>query len=142
MAKTQAWTGRTIHGKPYAVGLDGRQRGRDLWRRSRQCGRPRLEALSMVDSGGTSTRSPLVPGVRLRLETGAGPVALFAVGDAVYAIEDGCLRCGSTLVTGALVGRVVSCPVCGWRYDVAQGCLVGLPALRVRTFEVRATRED
>ena len=96
----------------------------------------------MVDSGVTSTRSPLAPGARLRVETGAGPVALFAVGDAVYAIEDGCLRCGSTLVTGPLEGRFVTCPVCGWQYDVAQGYFVGLPALRVRTFEVRATRED
>ncbi len=96
----------------------------------------------MVDSGVTSTQSPLAPGVRLRLETGAGPVALFAVGDAVYAIEDGCLRCGSALVTGALEGCVVTCPLCGWRYDVAQGCFVGLPALRIRTFEVRASGED
>jgi nitrite reductase/ring-hydroxylating ferredoxin subunit len=96
----------------------------------------------MVDSGITSTRFPLAPGARLRVETGAGPVALFAFADAVYAVEDGCLRCGSTLVTGALEGHVVTCPVCGWRYDVAQGCFVGLPALRVRTFEVRATRED
>ena len=68
----------------------------------------------MVDSGVTSTRSPLVPGARLRVETGAGPVALFAVAGAVYAIEDGCLRCGSTLVAGALDGCVVTCPVCGW----------------------------
>ena len=96
----------------------------------------------MVDSGVTSTRFPLEPGVRLRVETDAGPVALFAVADAVYAIEDGCLRCGSTLVTGAFEGHVVTCPVCGWRYDVAQGCFVGLPALRIRTFEVHVSGDD
>jgi nitrite reductase/ring-hydroxylating ferredoxin subunit len=73
----------------------------------------------------------------LRVEGASGPIALFQVGATVHAIEDACLRCGSTLVAGAQEGAVVTCRVCGWRYDVSSGCLIGLPALRLPTFRVR-----
>jgi nitrite reductase/ring-hydroxylating ferredoxin subunit len=93
----------------------------------------------MIDRAGPSTRSPLPPGSRLLLETASGPIAIFDVGGALHAIEDGCLRCGSTFATGTLEGAVVTCPGCGWRYDVASGCLVGLPALRLPTFRIRTS---
>jgi 3-phenylpropionate/trans-cinnamate dioxygenase ferredoxin subunit len=96
----------------------------------------------MGDPADTSPRSSLLPGSRLLLDTASGPIAIFAIGGAVHAIDDGCLRCGSTLVTGVLDGCVVTCGTCGWQYDVVNGCLVGLPALRVRTFEVRASRAE
>jgi len=82
-------------------------------------------------------RSPMAPGSRLLLETASGAVALFEVAGTVHAIEDGCLRCGATLLDGALEGRVVTCRTCGWQYDVARGCLVGLPELRLATYKVR-----
>ena len=96
----------------------------------------------MVDVAGSSNRSPLAPGSRLLLETALGPIAIFEVDGNVRAIEDGCLRCGSSLTTGKLDGAVVTCRVCGWQYDIASGCLVGLPALRVPTCRVRASRAD
>jgi 3-phenylpropionate/trans-cinnamate dioxygenase ferredoxin component len=96
----------------------------------------------MVDVAGPSNRSPLAPGARLLVETALGPIAVFEVDGTVRAIEDGCLRCGSSLATGKLDGAVVTCRVCGWRYDIASGCLVGLPALRVPTCKVRASRSD
>jgi 3-phenylpropionate/trans-cinnamate dioxygenase ferredoxin subunit len=96
----------------------------------------------MVDVAGSSNRSPLAPGSRLLLETAFGPIAIFEVDGTVHAIEDGCLRCGSSLTTGTLEGAVVTCRVCGWRYDIPSGCLVGLPALRVPTCTVRASRSD
>lgn len=83
-----------------------------------------------------STRAP-ASALPLRVEGASGPIALFAVGGTVHAIEDACLRCGTTLVTGAQDGAVVTCRACGWRYDVSSGCLVGLPALRLATFRVR-----
>lgn len=94
----------------------------------------------MVELVGSSVRSPLAPGVRLLLETASGPIAIFEVGGTVHAIEDGCLRCGSSLTLGTLEGAVVTCRVCGWQYDVATGGLVGLSALRLPTCKVRATR--
>jgi len=84
----------------------------------------------------TTTRSPLAAGSRLVIESASGSIAIFGVGDTAYAIEDGCLRCGSTLATGALHGTVVTCRVCGWAYDLRSGCLVGLPALRIASYRV------
>ena len=96
----------------------------------------------MLDVAGSSNRSPLAPGSRLLVETALGPIAVFEVDGTVHAIEDGCLRCGSSLATGMLEGAVVTCRVCGWQYDIASGCLVGLPALRVPNCRVRASRAD
>jgi nitrite reductase/ring-hydroxylating ferredoxin subunit len=73
----------------------------------------------------------------LRVEGACGTIALFDVGGTIHAIEDGCLRCGSTLVRAVQDGAVATCPGCGWRYDVSTGCVVGLPALRLATFRVR-----
>jgi 3-phenylpropionate/trans-cinnamate dioxygenase ferredoxin component len=90
------------------------------------------------ECGDTTARSPLAAGSRLVIESASGPIAIFGVGDTAHAIEDGCLRCGSTLATGALDGTVVTCRVCGWAYDLRSGCLVGLPALRVASYRIGA----
>jgi nitrite reductase/ring-hydroxylating ferredoxin subunit len=90
------------------------------------------------ECGDTTTRSLLTAGSRLVIESASGPIAIFGVGDTAHAIEDGCLRCGSMLATGALDGMVVTCRVCGWAYDLRTGCLVGLPALRVACYRVGA----
>jgi nitrite reductase/ring-hydroxylating ferredoxin subunit len=63
-------------------------------------------------------------------------VALFLVDGFVFAVDDSCIRCGSSLAAGNLYRTRVTCG-CGWQYDVATGCLNGIPALRIDTFEVR-----
>ncbi len=83
-------------------------------------------------------RSSLATGARLRIDTAGGPIALFDVAGAIRAIEDGCLRCGASLATGSVEGTTVVCRSCGWRYDLASGGVVGLPALRLATYAVRA----
>lgn len=77
------------------------------------------------------------PGGRLLVETGGGAVLLFEVAGVVRAIEDGCLRCGASLLSGTLRDAVVTCGTCGWQYDVVRGHVVGLPALRLATYAVR-----
>ena len=109
--------------------------------RNREAGH-RLRPIPMVELADSSVRSPLAPGARLLLETASGPIAIFEVGGGVCAVEDGCLRCGSSLSTGTLAGTVVTCSFCGWQYDVASGGLVGLSALRLPTCKVRATRAE
>ena len=94
-----------------------------------------------VDPVETSLHSAL-PALPLRVDGASGPIALFEVRGTVYAIEDGCLRCGSSLVAGTLDGVVVTCVACGWRYDVSSGCMVGLQALRLATFPVRGSGAD
>lgn len=90
----------------------------------------------MLEPADSSPRSPLAADSRLVIETALGPVAIFRVGDAVHAVEDGCLRCGTTLIEGVLEGTTVRCRVCGWCYDLTNGRLAGLPGLRLATYRV------
>jgi 3-phenylpropionate/trans-cinnamate dioxygenase ferredoxin subunit len=63
-------------------------------------------------------------------------VALFNVDGRMFAVEDTCVRCGSSLASGTLHGDEVTCPGCDWRYDVTTGCVMGVPALCIDTFKV------
>ena len=67
---------------------------------------------------------------------GNDTVAVFQVDGVIHAIEAWCLRCGACLAEGSIEGRIVSCHGCDWRYDVTSGSVVGLPALRLHTFDV------
>jgi nitrite reductase/ring-hydroxylating ferredoxin subunit len=64
-------------------------------------------------------------------------VALFDVNGRLYAVEDACMRCGSSIAAGLLAGAEITCNGCSWRYDVTTGCVKGVPALRVNVFEVK-----
>lgn len=96
----------------------------------------------MAELAKPATEAVLAPGGRLLVDAGTGPVALFEVAGTVRAFADGCLRCGASLLTAAQRGAVVTCGTCGWQYDIARGCVVSLPALRLPAFDVRASRAD
>jgi len=64
-------------------------------------------------------------------------VAMFNVDGHVFAVDDLCVRCGSSLAAGKLVGRLVTCSGCDWQYDVGIGCVRGVPALCIDTFEAK-----
>jgi nitrite reductase/ring-hydroxylating ferredoxin subunit len=66
-------------------------------------------------------------------------VAIFRVGEAVYAIDDVCPHQGASLGEGTLAGRVVACPRHGFLVDVTTGGCPNNPLRRVRSFP--ATRE-
>ncbi|MEX0725431.1 MAG: Rieske 2Fe-2S domain-containing protein [Planctomycetaceae bacterium] len=48
-------------------------------------------------------------------------VALFRVGESVYALDGICLHAGGPLAKGKVSGNVVTCPWHGWQYDVTSG---------------------
>lgn len=98
--------------------------------------------LAMAELAKPAAETVLAPGGRLLVEAGTGPIALFEVSGTVRAIADGCLRCGASLLTAAQRGAVVTCGTCGWQYDIGRGCVVSLPALRLPTFDVRASRVE
>lgn len=64
-------------------------------------------------------------------------IALFRVGDAVHAIDDGCPHAGSSLGAGHLEGCVVRCRAHGLPFDVRSGRMPGNPALAVTAHGVR-----
>lgn len=74
-------------------------------------------------------------GMAMRCTVDDIAIAVFNVDGCVYALEDFCLRCGSSLAAGAVSGVVVTCMDCHWRYDAASGCVRGVSSLRVDTFK-------
>jgi nitrite reductase/ring-hydroxylating ferredoxin subunit len=78
----------------------------------------------------------IAPGGMTKVATAVATIALFNLGGRIFALDDPCVRCGRSLAEGTLRGNEVSCPGCDWRYDVTNGCVNGIPALRTETFEV------
>ena len=70
------------------------------------------------------------------VHTAIGAVAVFMVADAVFAIDDACIRCGTSLCDGSVHRIVVTCAGCGWRYDIATGQVKNVPALRAHVYDV------
>jgi nitrite reductase/ring-hydroxylating ferredoxin subunit len=91
-------------------------------------------AQGFVEVGGLEQ---LPAGSALRALVGDHAVAVVNAGGRLAAIGDLCMRCGSSLAEGQLLGRQLTCGACGWRYDLDEGCVVGLPSLHVETHEVR-----
>jgi nitrite reductase/ring-hydroxylating ferredoxin subunit len=64
-------------------------------------------------------------------------VLLVNVNWQIFALDNHCLCCASSLHGGALRGFDLTCPACGWHYNVATGEVIGLPKLRLDSFLVR-----
>ena len=63
-------------------------------------------------------------------------VAIFRIGDAVYAIDDRCPHQGASLGEGALSGTIVACPWHGFLVDVTTGRCPDHALRHVRSFPV------
>jgi nitrite reductase/ring-hydroxylating ferredoxin subunit len=79
------------------------------------------------------------PGTALAVIVATDRIALFNMGGHLFAVEDCCARCGSSLAGGVVRDTTVTCE-CGWKYEVTTGCVNGIPALQIDTFEVRVDR--
>ncbi len=86
---------------------------------------------------GVASLDQIPPGSIVPVRMAGVGVALFNVGGRVYAVDDCCVRCGSSLAQGTLRGAEIGCSKCGWHYDVVTGRVSGIPALFADTFEVR-----
>ncbi len=79
------------------------------------------------------------------LQTGSGTVcslngrslALFREAGQFYAIENVCPHRGGQLGLGTLEGKVVTCPVHGWQFNVETGECIGQPGRAIRCFPTR-----
>jgi NAD(P)H-dependent nitrite reductase small subunit len=76
-------------------------------------------------------------GSGFRVEVGGRDIALFRVGEEVFAIENECPHYGSPLDEGDLDGEVVTCPFHAWQINVRSGEVVMSPGLCTRTFPCR-----
>ena len=64
-------------------------------------------------------------------------IALFNVEGNIYAMNDGCLHHGSSLGSGLLQGKIVTCRSHGWKYDVTTGNMTNVPDYGVKTYPVK-----
>jgi nitrite reductase/ring-hydroxylating ferredoxin subunit len=79
----------------------------------------------------------LAPGTAVAVTVGDTTIALFNADAKLYTIDHSCARCASSLAAGKLQDCNVTCPGCGWQYDITTGRVASLPALYVDTFDVR-----
>jgi len=63
-------------------------------------------------------------------------IAIFRVGEEIYAIDDVCPHQSASLGEGTLTGKVVACPRHGFLVDVTSGQSPSHAILRVRSFTV------
>lgn len=64
-------------------------------------------------------------------------LALFRVGDMVYAIDDSCPHAGGALSNGKLQGTRITCPVHGLKFEIDPERQADPAALQVRKYAVR-----
>ncbi len=70
-------------------------------------------------------------------------IALFKVGEKIYAMNNTCSHAGGPLCEGDLEGSVIQCPLHGAKFDVTTGEVRGLPAIRPqKTFRVQIEGEN
>jgi 3-phenylpropionate/trans-cinnamate dioxygenase ferredoxin subunit len=73
----------------------------------------------------------------LRVTVGDDRIAMFRVGDEVYAIGDRCSHAEASLSEGFLSDREVECPRHGSEFSLETGEALSLPAIKpVPTYEV------
>lgn len=68
---------------------------------------------------------------------GGKSIAVFNVEGSLYAMDDHCLHAGASLGSGKFEGRVVTCRLHGWRYNVTTGCTLHVPDYGVKTYPVK-----
>lgn len=77
-------------------------------------------------------------GAGIAIAGGAGEVALFRVGEQVFAVDNLCTHGHARLCEGFVEGREVECPLHQGRFDLATGAATCEPAAEaLKTYPVR-----
>ena len=72
-----------------------------------------------------------------------GDIALFRTADdEVFAVHDKCPHQGGPLSQGILSGQTVTCPLHGWKIELASGEAVAPDVGYARTFSVKRVGDD
>lgn len=78
----------------------------------------------------------------LAVKVGDEDVALYNVDGRIHATRNVCTHQQYPLTKGELRGRVVTCALHQWRYDVTTGANVEQPEIHVRRYETRVDGRD
>lgn len=90
-----------------------------------------------------ATKSEIADQSAKSVEIGDRQIALFNLGDRIYAIDDTCPHNGGPLSEGSVEGEEVECPWHGSRFNIKTGEVTAQPALEnVATYNVRVSGDD
>lgn len=84
----------------------------------------------------------LPPGAIRAVAVDGEEIALYNIDGVVHATRDSCTHERFPLSKGELCGRVVTCALHHWKYDVTTGRCETNPSLHVRRWEVRVDGRD
>jgi NAD(P)H-dependent nitrite reductase small subunit len=76
------------------------------------------------------------------VEAGGREIALFNVDGTFHAVDNACKHRGGPLGEGELDGKVVTCPLHAWTYDVTTGECFDDPSCHVDRFPVKVEGDD
>jgi nitrite reductase/ring-hydroxylating ferredoxin subunit len=77
------------------------------------------------------------PGAGKMVTVAGRHVAIFRLGDDLFALDNMCLHRGGPLCEGPIEREVVTCPWHGWSYQIRTGTMVQDPRVGVSKHEVR-----
>ena len=86
--------------------------------------------------------SDLTPGTGTVVEVNGLSIALFKIDGAVYAIENNCPHRGGPLASGTVEGRVVTCPLHLWDFDIGTGEFLANRDIKIATYPVQIEGAD
>jgi nitrite reductase/ring-hydroxylating ferredoxin subunit len=89
-----------------------------------------------------ATLDELPPGRIKAVQLEDEPIALYNVDGTVHATRDVCTHEHFPLSKGDLCGRIVTCALHHWKYDVTTGRCETNPAAHVRRWEVKVEGGD
>ncbi len=82
------------------------------------------------------------PGAGILVEVGGTQIALYNVDGAFFAIKNDCPHSYAPLIEGKFEGRIVTCFLHCWQFDVTTGDCPSIPGVRVDTFSVRVKGDE
>ena len=92
----------------------------------------------MADFVQVATRDQVPPGKMVSAWAGGRRVLVYNVGGEFYATDEQCTHRQCSLEKGRFVGKVISCPCHGARFDVTTGEVLTPPAtVPLPTYEVK-----
>ena len=85
-----------------------------------------------------ASQEEVPPGTATTVTVAGKQLALFNVNGTVYATDDKCLHAGGSLGwAGKLEGKVVTCRLHGWKYDVTTGNMPLAPGMSLGCYPVK-----
>src|SRR5688572_17576674 len=96
----------------------------------------------MADYQTVCKTSEVVEGEGKTVVIGEKLIALFRVGDSLYAIDDTCPHMGASLSGGHVEGGIVTCPWHAWRFRFTDGAWADNPRIKIGCYRVRVQGED